>query len=93
MRLKSATGLENLFGILKETLTFQPPSYSYLEGEQIIGFEFLTHILSSQFLILELFWLDIENSKSKIKAQFESPNLEWTLAALRRRPQMPQISF
>ena len=55
MRLKSATELENLFGILKETLTFQPPSNSYLEGEQSIGFEFLTHILSSKFLILELF--------------------------------------
>ena len=50
-QLETQVELENLFGILKETLTFQPPSDSYLEGEEIIGFEFVTHLLSSQFQI------------------------------------------
>ena len=92
MHLKSATELENLFGILKETLTFHPPSYFYLENQQIV-----THLFSSKLQISVHFDATIligyKKLKSNIKAQFESPNLKWTLAALRRRPQMPQISF
>ena len=57
----------------------------------------MTHLISSQIQISVHFDATIligyQNLKSNIKAQFESPNLEWTLAALRRRPQMPQISF
>ena len=100
MRLKSATELEKLFGVLKETLTFQPPSDFYLANQQILEFEFSTLLFSNQFWISAHFdatilnWFDlVTNLKSNIKVQFENPNLKWTLAALRRRPQMPQISF
>ena len=57
----------------------------------------MTHLFSSQFQISvhfdETILIGYQNLNSSIKAQFEIPNLEWTLAALRRRPQMPQISF
>ena len=50
MRLKYATELEKLFGVLKETLTFQPPSDFYLQDQKIVEFEFVT-LLGSQFQI------------------------------------------